>query len=126
MAGPNTRFYLDKQQGKIAGVCAGIADYFGVDLTLVRVGWIASLLVLGPLTPLAYFAMAVAAPKRPREMAEQPPEEKKFWQKVRSNPRHSVRTVRARFREIDRRLADVEAYWTSPNKRLEREIESLR
>lgn len=25
---------------KIAGVCGGVAEYFGIDLTLVRLGWI--------------------------------------------------------------------------------------
>jgi phage shock protein C len=37
-----------------------------------------------------------------------------------------VRDVRSKFREIDRRLADVETYVTSSNSRLSREIEQLR
>ncbi|MDR7102617.1 PspC domain-containing protein [Croceicoccus sp. BE223] len=35
-----TQFRLDKQNAKLMGVCAGIADYFGVDVTLVRVLWV--------------------------------------------------------------------------------------
>ena len=54
------------------------------------------------------------------------PEEKKFWQGVRASPRRTARVVRSRFREIDRRLADVEASVTSSNSRLAREIEQLR
>ena len=38
MASPRTRFYLDKMNAKWSGVCAGIADYTGIDVTLVRVG----------------------------------------------------------------------------------------
>ena len=30
-----TRFYRDKRNGKIMGVCAGIADYTGIDVTVV-------------------------------------------------------------------------------------------
>jgi phage shock protein C len=45
---------------------------------------------------------------------------------VRTSPRRTVRDVRSRFRDIDRRLADVEAYVTSSNSRLAREIEQLR
>jgi phage shock protein C len=45
---------------------------------------------------------------------------------VRASPARTVRDVRSRFREIDRRLADVETYVTSSNGRLAREIESLR
>lgn len=32
-------FRLDKTRGKIMGVCAGIANYFNVDATLVRVAF---------------------------------------------------------------------------------------
>ena len=45
-----TKFYVDKQEGKWLGVCAGIADYTGFDITLVRVAMIVltlAMLVLG-------------------------------------------------------------------------------
>ncbi len=32
-------FRLDKGRGKLMGVCAGISNYFGVDVTLVRVAF---------------------------------------------------------------------------------------
>lgn len=41
-------FRLDKVRGKLMGVCAGISNYFGVDVTLVRVAFaLATLLGLG-------------------------------------------------------------------------------
>jgi len=126
MSSPRTRFYLDKQNGKWSGVCAGIADYTGLDVTLVRIAWVLSLFILGPMTFLAYWIIAWMAPKKPIELYDRNPEEKKFWQGVRSNPRRSARDVRARFRALDRRLADVETYVTSSNSRLAREIEELR
>ena len=46
--------------------------------------------------------------------------------RVRANPRRTARDVRLRFKDIDRRLADVETYVTSSNNRLAREIEELR
>ncbi len=33
-------FRLNKQRGKVMGVSAGLSDYFGVDVTLVRVAWV--------------------------------------------------------------------------------------
>ena len=129
MAGPRTRFYLDKEHKKVAGVCAGIAEHFGIDPTLVRVGAFASMFLVGPFVPIGYVLTAWLAPKRPvalDRLERQDPAEKKFWQKVRANPRASARAVRARFRDIDRRLAHAEAYLTSPDKRLAREIEQLR
>ncbi len=37
---PARGFRLDKANGKVMGVSAGIANYFGVDVTLVRVAWV--------------------------------------------------------------------------------------
>ena len=45
---------------------------------------------------------------------------------MRAAPARTVRDVRSKFREIDRRLADVETYVTSSNNQLAREIEQLR
>jgi phage shock protein C len=33
----NTGFRLNKTDGKIMGVCAGLSDYSGLDLSLIRV-----------------------------------------------------------------------------------------
>lgn len=123
----HTKFYLDKRNKKWSGVCAGIADYTGIDVTVVRIGMVVLTLLGGfPWTLIAYWAAAWMAPRKPIELYGQNPEEKKFWQGVRSNPARTARDVRSRFREIDRRLADVETYVTSSNSRLAREIEQLR
>lgn len=126
MTSPRTRFYLDKQNKKWAGVCAGIADYTGIDVTVVRISFVLLTFLSGPWTFLAYFLTAWMAPKKPLSLYEQDPDEQKFWQGVRANPQRTARNVRSRFRDIDRRLADVETYVTSSNTRLAREIEQLR
>ena len=126
MSSPRTRFYLDKQNKKWAGVCAGIADYTGIDVTVVRITMVALTFLSGPWTFLAYFLAAWMAPKKPLALYEEDPVERKFWQGVRASPRRTAREVRSRFRDIDRRLADVETYVTSSNSRLAREIEQLR
>jgi len=125
MAGPRTRFYRDGTHGKIAGVCAGLSDHFGTDVTLVRVGVLATALITG-WGILVYFVLVWMTPVRMGEVPEGDVTEQRFWREVRKNPRRSARSVRARFREIDRRLADVEAHLTSPDKRLAREIDGLR
>jgi phage shock protein C len=127
MTSPRTRFYLDKQNAKWSGVCAGIADYTGMDVTLVRIGMVIMTVLGGfPWTLIAYWIVAAMAPKKPLELYEEDKEQQKFWQGVRANPRRTTRDVRSRFRDIDRRLADVETYVTSSNSRLAREIEQLR
>ena len=121
-----TKFYLDKQNKKWLGVCAGVADYTGLDVTLIRIGLVVLTLLSSGNAILAYLIAAWLAPVKPQELTQQSPEDAKFWQGVRASPTRTVRDVRARFRELDRRLADVETYVTSSNSRLAREIEQLR
>ena len=126
MTARHTKFYLDKQNGKFMGVCAGIADYTGVDVTLVRIGTVLLTVLGSGMTIIAYLVVGWIAPKKPRELRNETPEQAKFWQGVRASPARTVRDVRSRFRDIDRRLAEVETYVTSSNSRLAREIEQLR
>ena len=127
MGGPKTRFYRDKVNGKVCGVCAGISDYFGVDVTIIRIVFVAAAMLTGIGIPLYFIAAWIAPVKNDAaRQYERDPEAKKFWQDVRKNPRRTARAVRGRFREMDRRLASVEAYLTSPDRRLAREIDQLR
>ena len=125
MSASRTQFYLDKQNGKWMGVCAGIADYTGLDITLVRVGVIVLTCVTSGWVLLAYLAAGYLAPKKPIGLY-QSEDNAKFWQGVRTNPKRSTAEVRSKFRDIDRRLADIELMYTSRNTRLADEIDSLR
>src|SRR5213075_2201212 len=61
-----TRFYRDKRHGKIMGICAGIADYTGFDVSLVRICMIAALfLSSGSILPI-YFIAGWLTPTKPR------------------------------------------------------------
>lgn len=126
MSASRTRFYLDKQNKKWLGVCSGIADYMGWDVTLVRIGLVAITLAGAfPWTLVAYWAAAWIAKPKPYGLYSDKDEEQ-FWQGVRRSPARTTREVRGKLRDIDRRLADVELFYTSRNRRLADEIDSLR
>lgn len=59
-AGPR-RFRLNKAKGKLMGVSAGIADYFGIDVTLVRIAWVVGTLVGFGSLILIYLAIGLLA-----------------------------------------------------------------
>ena len=125
MSPSRTKFYRDKANGKVMGICAGIAEYTGFDVTLVRIGMVVlTVAVSGTLIPI-YFIAGWIAPEKPRDLYETV-EDQKFWQGVRTNPKRSTAEVRSKFRELDRRLADIETHYTSRNTRLADEIEALR
>ena len=127
MSASRTQFYLDKQNAKWKGVCAGIADYTGIDALFVRFGVVVLTLAGGfPWTLIAYWMVAWMGHAKPIGLYETP-DDAKFWQGVRSNPKRSTAEVRSKFRDIDRRLADIETHYTSRSSNsLAAEIDSLR
>jgi phage shock protein C len=125
MSASRTKFYLDKQNGKFLGVCAGIADYTGIDVTMIRIGMVVLTLIAGGTIVPVYFITAWIAPCKPLGLYTSD-EDAKFWQGVRTNPSRSTAEVRSKFRDLDRRLADIETLYTSRNSRLADEIDSLR
>ena len=121
-----TRFYRDKRNGKLFGVCAGIADYTGFDVSLVRVCFLAALFMSGGSILPFYFIMGWVSPDKPIQLEGEDRQDEKFWQGVRASPTRAARDIRSRFKDIDRRLADIESYVTTENRSLAREIEQLR
>ena len=70
MTTPSTsrKLFRPRHGRMIAGVCAGIADYFGWDRTLVRILTVASILIPGPQF-LAYIAGWILMPDESRANA---------------------------------------------------------
>ena len=120
-----TRFYRDKRNGKLFGVCAGIADYTGFDVSLVRVCFLAAMFMSGGGVVPFYFIAAMVTPTKPRSLERVDRAETQFWQGVRASPARAARDIRSRLKDIDRRLADIESYVTTENRTLAREIEAL-
>lgn len=121
-----TRFWRNKRDGKVMGVCAGIADYVGMDPTMVRILFVASVFLSGGSTIPIYFIAGFMSDERPNDMLDNDADERRFWQGVRASPSRSAQEIRSRMREIDRRLADVEQMITTQNRALDHEIERLR
>jgi phage shock protein C len=60
----NGRFLTNRRDAKVMGVAAGLADYSGIDATLVRLGFVALTLVAGPVMILFYVLAGLLAPTR--------------------------------------------------------------
>ena len=120
-----TSFYLDKQNAKWLGVCSGLAEYSGIDVTVIRIVTVLGTIFGSGSLLIAYLVIAWIARPKPFDLY-QDKADAKFWQGVRQSPSRTATDVRAKFRDIDRRLADVETYYTSRNTALADEIDSLR
>jgi phage shock protein C len=60
---PPQRLTRSSTDRKIGGVSGGLGHYFGIDPTVVRVGWVLAALVSGGGAILAYAAMLVVVPR---------------------------------------------------------------
>jgi phage shock protein C len=58
------RLYRSKTNRQLAGVCGGLAEYFNLDVTLIRVLFVL-LAVLGGSGLVIYVAMWIIVPKQP-------------------------------------------------------------
>ncbi|MGO4168150.1 PspC domain-containing protein [Novosphingobium sp. PhB55] len=132
------QFYLDKSNAKLAGVCSGIADYTGVDTLWIRIAAVLLTFFVSFVTIPIYIAVALMADKRPMSLYSEDEEERLLRRMerrrnrqgfghnlMRSAPNRSGR-LRSELSDIDRRVAEMEAHYTSSNSRLAAEIDSLR
>lgn len=121
---PNRRFYRNKDKAMLAGVCAGIADYFGFNLCVTRLLAVIAFFAM-PVTALGYIALVLLIPSASaRDLPES--RDPAFRKKMRSSPTQTMHDVRGRFKSLDRRLARLEKYVTSSRFQLDREFDRLR
>lgn len=59
------RLYKSNENKMIDGVCGGLAEYFDIDPTLVRLGWVL-FCALGGSGILAYIIAAIVIPRNPQ------------------------------------------------------------
>lgn len=118
-----TRFYRDTDAGKIGGVCAGLAEFFGFDLTLTRVIAVVSMLFF-PAVFMVYILLWFLLPTKPGKLYRDE-DDRDFWRGVRVSPAATLSEVRHRFRAADANLQRMERYVTSRNFTLDREFQDL-
>ncbi|HBC3828456.1 envelope stress response membrane protein PspC [Vibrio parahaemolyticus] len=127
----NRELYRDPVNGKISGVCAGFANYFGAEVWLIRIVVISAALLGGTfLVVLAYIAMAFMLEKQPVRYSENIRElqehtlKSKPWQKGQS-PDQLLSVLERDFDRLDGKIRNMEAYVTSDTFRVNREFSKL-
>lgn len=115
------RLYRDKNRSIIAGVCAGLADWTGVNRVALRLIVILLAIPFTAVMIIGYLVMWVLVPKRPRNLYRDKQDEQ-FWREVRRAPRDGAGQLNRQFRDLDDRLQRMEAWLTSSEYRIDREL----
>lgn len=63
------KLYKSKKDEKICGVCAGLAKYFSIDVTIIRIAWLIAILCAGT-GLLAYIICAIVMPEEPSDIID--------------------------------------------------------
>ncbi|MGI9330125.1 MAG: envelope stress response membrane protein PspC [Gammaproteobacteria bacterium] len=122
---PNPRrLYRDVENSVLAGVCSGIADYFGFSVRALR--WIVALscIFFMPGIVVGYIAAAFLLPRKPAGLYQSEGEEV-FWRSVRRDPHFTCDDISRKFRDLDHRLQGMERYVTSPRFDLDQKFREL-
>lgn len=116
------RLYRDRENAMVAGVCAGIAEYFGFSRKGLRVITAISTVLFMPFVVISYVILAIVLPVRPKAEEAVDEEQAKFWRGVSNAPSDVFSNVKHRFRELDLRLQKMEAFVTSREFDIDREL----
>lgn len=115
------QFAVDKANGKIAGVCAGLGETTGLDPNVIRIGFVlaaifgslfAALIIYGVLAAVG--SREAGGKSRRRSLARVAPTERRD------------EALDERLRAHDLRMQEIDTFVAGSNSRLAREIEELR
>ena len=116
------RLYRDRENAMIAGVCAGIAEYFGFNRKVLRIVTAIGAVIFMPFVVISYVILVIVLPLRPPTEERIDEEHAKFWRGVSNAPSDVFSNVKHRFRELDLRLQKMEAFVTSREFDIDREL----
>ncbi|WP_026375554.1 envelope stress response membrane protein PspC [Aestuariibacter salexigens] len=141
--------YRDPSRARIAGVCAGVAEYFGLEVWLVRILTVTGFFLLaGPFVLVTYVAAWFILDKKPgahktsfanhgrpkASMVDASDDaddddrrvevKARVWQ-AGEPPKQAFMDIKHRYNTIERRLRKLETYVTSKEYQLNREISKL-
>jgi len=130
--GYNRNLFRNKRDGKIAGVCAGLADHLCMDHWIMRVLFIAAFFVVGPIIFWAYLAGIILLAKRPQgfEPEMEYDEDRKMYREktIFKHSRPAPERLRLAREKMDAALArieNMERYVTSSRYDLDRQFAEM-
>ncbi len=140
----SARLERDDDNAKIVGVCAGIANYYGVEAWVVRCIAVTGLLFFGSIVFPAYWIMyfVMDDPSTPEKEAKRRRKKRRRGRQRHGaekgdemsaqrkqnepvSPRRNLRNVQADLQEVELRLRRMETHVTSGQYELQRELHKI-
>lgn len=139
------RLYKDPDRGKICGVCAGLADYLGLEVWVVRIIAVSLLIFVNGAVLIAYIVMSLVLDPKPghvsnrgcfgsekrRSNSHQNDESRPYRTTVKdvwksgTSPKDLFTQVEDKFSVIEKKLQKMESYVTSNKFNLDQEFKKM-
>lgn len=116
--------YRDIRRAKIAGVCAGLGAYLCISPKFIRLAAILSSIFFFPTPIIIYVILAILLKPMPDPVQVSESEER-FWKSMSVSPNRTAADLQVRFKNLDRRLADIESRVTSEEFNLRQKFRDL-
>ena len=123
------KLYKNSRERKFLGVCAGLANYLEMDVSMVRIIVVLTSLIPGSFVPIAYFIAYFILDDKPKQVFKQ---EDSAYSKMKETLDDSKKFSHTTFKSCTRkfsslhdRLTRIEAYVTSSRFKLDREFKNI-
>lgn len=130
----NKPLYRSRRNVRLAGVCAGLAQYLGVSTFFVRMATLLALFVLGPVAFWTYVVLWIVLDKEPRIERKRKGKQGTATRRSRretenaasrAQRKQDIEDCLSEMKATDQRLQQVEAFITSKQFRLHCEINRI-
>lgn len=118
------RLWRDTDRGIVAGVCAGIADYIGVEPIVMRLVAVLCLVFFFPPTVVAYVVLTLVLRRKPAALYASPDEEA-LWRGIATAPADTLQSLKRKFADLETRLGHIEGQIVSGDFELHRRFRDL-
>lgn len=127
-SGARRTLMRDKAKGKIAGVCAGIAEHYHIEVWLVRIIAVTALIFSSSFVTVIYIALwFILDEKKPEPAAlntSQIGVKTKVWEAGEA-PTRALQEIQQEFQAMEKSLQRMEHYVTSNSYKIDRELNQL-
>lgn len=127
-SGTRRTLMRDKAKGKIAGVCAGIAEHYNIEVWLVRIIAVTALIFSSSFVTVIYIALWFILDEKKPEPAtlntSQIGVKTKVWEAGEA-PTRALHEIQQEFQTMEKSLQRMEHYVTSNSYKIDRELNRL-
>lgn len=120
------KLYRNRRRGFVGGVCAGLADYFELDIALVRILFVVALIMTLQVALIFYIIAWFVLDNDPQTLTD---DDGRLINKIKMKSHYErksvIKSVEDRFDKIERRMRGLEAYVTSKPFKLRDEFDKL-